>query len=509
MQTAQALVTALRRMDRQSYRAYKDLKGAFDFEHSQLYIDYVQGDPFASPSLLRLRVPQSVARLPAELFATRVRRVALQDFVARCMRSAIRTHVCRVGGFGKSGMVSIMAGEQQVLESTAVKITEDWVEARLEVGLPAAGRTVLGHDAERLLCRELPAAAKHGLVFEKLSPSAAREFVETVENAEAIRSSLRSMNLVSFVADGAVLPRKAGNMDLPMEHGTAVPFQSPSDLRVSGVCMRTRARRRHGHDVRTAVRVPNRLPARYGGGNAITGMGIPVGVTLLVGGGYHGKSTVLQALERCEHAVGTLAVASLTARHAASGVYNHVPGDGREYVVTTPGAVRSRAEDGRSVENVRRPVAGLIPRVAYVLAASVRALAHAFPPQVCVLPFINSLPGGRSTRYFSTGNASGVCVGDAVLRLPPLMPLPAQGPPAKPQPSWRPWSWARTACCWTRIRAPPTCSSVTRACRRWWPKIRSPSPRSWTECASCTSAAACRACWSWAARATTLMWRTR
>lgn len=61
-------------------------------------------------------------------------------------------------------------------------------------------------------------------------------------------------------------------------------------------------------------------------------MGIPKGITLIVGGGYHGKSTLLQALER--------------------GVYDHIAGDGREYVITNDSAMKIRAEDGRSVEKV-------------------------------------------------------------------------------------------------------------------------------------------------------------
>lgn len=61
-------------------------------------------------------------------------------------------------------------------------------------------------------------------------------------------------------------------------------------------------------------------------------MGIPEGVTLIVGGGFHGKSTLLQALER--------------------GVYHHIAGDGREMVITRQDAVKVRAEDGRNIEKV-------------------------------------------------------------------------------------------------------------------------------------------------------------
>jgi predicted ABC-class ATPase len=86
-------------------------------------------------------------------------------------------------------------------------------------------------------------------------------------------------------------------------------------------------------------------------------MGIPEGVTLVAGGGFHGKSTLLSAL--------------------SWGVYDHVAGDGREYVVARADAVKIRAEDGRGVAGVD------------------------------ISAMIGGLPGGKSTQNFSTPNASG------------------------------------------------------------------------------------------------------
>ena len=102
------------------------------------------------------------------------------------------------------------------------------------------------------------------------------------------------------MAAGAILPRESGVSDLPMKN--AVAFRSPESMRIQ-------------------LTLPHR--------GKITGMGIPEGITVIVGGGYHGKSTLLKALEQ--------------------GVYNHVIGDGREYVVTRENAMKIRAEDGRSV----------------------------------------------------------------------------------------------------------------------------------------------------------------
>jgi len=334
MLTGDDLRSNLARIDGRGYKAYKDIQGSYGFDGLTLHIDYVQGDPFAAPSKVRLRVPQSRAKFPLELFGNRVRRIALQDILAREVKAAINRLVRGGRGSGKSGSVSIDAGGQEVIERTSVLVSAAWVEARIQVGLPAAGRRVLGRQAEEMLTSELPQIASEALVYEKLDAGKLRQFVECVENQEHVRSVLDELGLISFVGDGAVLPRESGASDRPLRGG-AVPFQSPGEMRVS-------------------IELPNPLPD---GNNTITGMGIRKGVTLIVGGGYHGKSTLLRAVER--------------------GVYPHVPADGREYVVTTPDAVKIRAEDGRRVEKVD------------------------------ISPFVSDLPYGRSTTAFSSEDASG------------------------------------------------------------------------------------------------------
>jgi len=335
MKTEADLRRILARIDGRGYKAYKEIEGEYSFPKFILYIDHVQGDPFAAPSKLRLRVPQSSGKLPPELFANRVRRIAFSDFLARQVSRAIRSVVSGRKGSGKSGLVEIDAGGQEVLERTAVKITPDWVEARIFVGLPAAGRRILARAAEEILCRELPEIVRIGLTWENLPQTAARGFVDCVENQEHIRGQLDGMGLVAFVADGAILPRESGASNRPLPPDRAIRFRSPDELRVT-------------------IPLLHPLPD---GRQEITGMGIPQGVTLIVGGGYHGKSTLLRALER--------------------GVYPHIPGDGREYVVTRADAVKIRAEDGRRVACVD------------------------------ISPFISELPYGRDTREFSSDDASG------------------------------------------------------------------------------------------------------
>jgi len=324
------LLSILRRIDGRGYKAYKDLRGKYDFSKFLLFIDYVQGDPFASPSRCRVRVAQENAGFPRDLYASKSRRVATQDYIARQFAKALQAGVSGNRGTGKSGLITIDRCGQEVLERTAVVVCEHYVEARISVGLPARGRTVLGRQAAEMLTQELPEVVEKSLFYSSLNAGDLRRHVGTVEDQDYLRERLPEMGLVAFVGNGAVLPRKSGVSDLPLKGDQVVPFYSPPELEVE-------------------VELPN--------AGRIKGMGVSEGVTLIVGGGYHGKSTLLRALER--------------------GVYNHIPGDGREQVVTVPDAVKIRAEDGRRIEKVN------------------------------ISPFINNLPFGRDTEAFSSDEASG------------------------------------------------------------------------------------------------------
>lgn len=338
MRTVDDLRNILARIDGRGYKAYKDLQGSYADPRFSLFVDHVQGDPFASPSKIRVRVPAAVAKLPPYLFSSRIRRVALQDFLIREVHHAIHK-ICQGNrGIGKSGLVAVDVGGQEVLERTAMKVTPEWVEVRLSLGLPAQGRTILGRQAEAMLCREVPEIAERALKWRSVDQERARTFVDCVDNQESIRGQLDDLGLVAFIADGSLLPRSSGASDCPLSRERARPFCAPASLRVS-------------------IPIPHPISRDGRLAHSLTGCGIPKGVTLIVGGGYHGKSTVLRALER--------------------GVYPHVPEDGREYVVTTDQAVKIRAEDGRSIERV--DISG----------------------------FIRNLPYGQGTVQFSTDNASG------------------------------------------------------------------------------------------------------
>ncbi len=330
MQTGSDLKKKLGRIDGRGYKAYKDIAGSYDFREYTVHVDYVQGDPFASPSRVRVQVPRSLAGFPADTCAGKSRETGLRDFLTRAFCRAARRYSQGRRGTGKGGTISMDLPGQEILERTSVLITDSAVEGRFVMGLPAFGRSVAGKHAEAMFFTELPRIVRSSLFFRSLDREALYRHIESVQDADHLREQLKRLGLVAFVADEAILPRASGINPRPLPADRAVPFKSPGSLRVR-------------------LELPNR--------GAITGMGIPRGVTLIVGGGYHGKSTLLMALEL--------------------GIYNHIPGDGREYVITDPATVKIRAEDGRRVQKVD------------------------------ISPFITNLPFGQDTRKFSSEDASG------------------------------------------------------------------------------------------------------
>ncbi len=321
------LQAIFKRIDGRSYKAYNDIKGIYDFEFFTLHIDHVQRDPFAGPSLLRIEVNEK-SLFPPEILENHHQRVVVSDFIARVFNGSIKRYGKIRGGSGKSGVIQIDSGGQEVLERSCVNIKPGKLEVRFSMGLPARGRRVMGIEASRLFIEVIPNLINDSCFYKNLNKEHLKEEVELYEDVNFLRAQLKSLGLVSFIKDGSILPRKSGISEKPMDN--SVHFKTPRSLSLT-------------------IETPNH--------GLVTGMGIPVGVTLIVGGGYHGKSTLLKAIER--------------------GVYNHVYGDGREWVVTDPTAVKIRAEDGRRIENVD------------------------------ISSFIHDPPMDKNTVHFSTENASG------------------------------------------------------------------------------------------------------
>ncbi|MFV9511506.1 ABC-ATPase domain-containing protein [Tepidibacillus sp. LV47] len=324
----QHLKEKLKQINGKGYKAYKEIQGTYQGEGFLLHIDHVQGDPFASPSRIRVEIPIRLTHIQKDWYHSLSRKIALTDYFTREVAKRIDDFNPIINGTGKSGLIAIDRPGQEILPRTSVYIDEKKVEVRLSVGLPAQGRRILGLEAIQLLCEDIPRLVKKGIL--QIDQNKLTKHLQLTDQQQAIRQFMAEHGYISFIANGSILPRKSGISDLPLKGKEVIPFQSPKSLEIE-------------------IPIPH--------GNPIRGMAIPEGVTLIVGGGYHGKSTLLKGIER--------------------GVYNHIAGDGREFVLTNPTAIKIRAEDGRRIEKVN------------------------------ISPFINHLPFGKDTIRFSTENASG------------------------------------------------------------------------------------------------------
>lgn len=322
------LKNKLESIHRKSYPAYKSLRGSYTFGDFVLSIDHVQGDPFAAPSSLHVELPLKKAGFPEKYLEKRHTKTALEDLILRSFSKALDQYSFKAKGSGKSGLISTSRPGPEVMRRTAVEFNNIALLVRFEVGFPANGRTINAQELEKILLEFLPQIVKTCLFYQSWEKAKIQACYELAENQQRIREVLEERKLVAFCANGSILPRKSGVSSQPLKD--AIEFQSPESMEVS-------------------IDLPF--------GNSIRGMGIPEGVTLIIGGGYHGKSTLLQALEQ--------------------GVYNHVKGDGREYVITRADALKLRAEDGRAVSHLDLSL------------------------------FIHDLPNGKDTHCFSTEDASG------------------------------------------------------------------------------------------------------
>ena len=320
----------LRETDHKSYPAYKSLKGKYIFQGYILSIDHVQGDPFAAPSSLSIHMQAQQHGFPRDYISEPHRRVMLENYLLRGFYRELGRFSHKAGGSGKSGALSVSSCGQEVLERSALTFSpkDGSMILRFSAGFPAAGRTTLSMELKKMLFEYVPSCVAKALRFSAINQNELKHWISVSDDQQSIRLSLSDAGLVAFVANGSALPRKSGVDERPMTD--AIPFESPAEDMVT-------------------LSLP--------GGRSISGLGIRKGITLIVGGGYHGKSTLLKALER--------------------GVYNHIPGDGREFVITEESAMKLRSEDGRSVK------------------------------QLDISAFIRNLPSGRDTVCFSTEDASG------------------------------------------------------------------------------------------------------
>ena len=328
MKNSNDLKKQLDKINGRSYKLYKDLEGQYKFNNYILSIDHVQGDPFASPSRVRIIVENKINKFPRSIYDEKYKKVAVSDFLTRLFSKNIYKYGEKIFGSGKSGLLEISKCPQQILERTSIIIDNEKIEARFYIGFPAKGRSVLSSELEKILFNILPNIMENTLIYNNIDIDELIKRIELVQDQEFIRNKLKNKKLVAFIANNSILPRESGISQKPLRNSKR--FKSPKNLEVE-------------------FNTPNR--------GIIKGMGIPEGITLIVGGGYHGKSTLLKALEL--------------------GVYNHIEGDGREFVITDSTALKVRAEDGRAITKTD------------------------------ISLFINNLPNGKNTVNFYTENASG------------------------------------------------------------------------------------------------------
>ena len=360
--TLNELTSHLHAIDGRSYAAYKAIVGRYRSPLGWvLYIDRIQPDPYAPPTAIRVVLPLALtgadARLTgftprltganetlteanepltvtnSHLTASPTRAVALRDYLARTLRELL-----------KGQAISIAPAGQEILERSSVNLHETWqddfstpafnapgpyLELRLRWSLPAFGREIAGRQAARNLNLDLARAVAGLDLRESELGAEAWKHCQVAEDHAALQEILVERGWVAFLADGANLARRSGVSQLPLEGG--IPLTAPETLAQT-------------------VQLPH--------AGAVRGTAIPAGVTVIAGGGYHGKSTLLNAIAR--------------------GIYPHIPGDGRELVATVPEAMAVRAADGRAVTGVD------------------------------LRPFISHLPGrDADPAQFTTANASG------------------------------------------------------------------------------------------------------
>jgi predicted ABC-class ATPase len=319
-------------MDGKDYAAYQSLLGTYDFDLFTLIIQQIPKDPYAPPhtGIYRIQVPRNDNRIIPLTTETKIQNIACSDFLARRFFDASRQIAKGIRGTGFSGIITINQPGQAILERNSVIITNDMIEIRCFLGLPAKGRKITSQIAESLLIDELTSIVEESLLQARLDQKTLETHIAVAEDAEYLRNKLKSLGLIAFIADNSILARESGTSDKPMTDLSAIPCSSPKSLMKEIV-----------------------LPHA----GKVGGMGIPKGITLITGGGFHGKSTLLKALE--------------------VGIYNHIPGDGRERCVSNSQSVKIRAYSGRLVEKTD------------------------------ISPFIKNLPYQNDTTSFCTENASG------------------------------------------------------------------------------------------------------
>ena len=316
----------LNRLDSKSYNSYKEIKGRYSFLNYTFEVLRVQGDPFAAPSLFSVEIDLKKYGYPKDLYDNPSKKVAFEDYTLRNL-NILFLNLGKRSGSGKSGQLNILSPKQEILKRSAVEIIEDTLIIKFYGGLPANGRRIASQGAINMIFNEIFKISER-LKITNIDLEKLKQHIATNLKSDSIRRALKKENLIVFIENNSHLARISSIDDRALKKG--IPFYTPKSMKVT-------------------LHLDN--------GDTVIGMGIKKGITVITGGGFHGKSTLLTSIEK--------------------GVYNHIKGDGREGVITQRDTVKIRAEDGRWIGGLD------------------------------ISNFINNLPHKKDTHNFTTANASG------------------------------------------------------------------------------------------------------
>ncbi|MEA2067995.1 MAG: ABC-ATPase domain-containing protein [Verrucomicrobiota bacterium] len=302
----------LTELDGQPFSEYQQVVGDFDFTRYVIKcaaIDFESEE--ADTPTFSIRVPQTIAEIPEYLFDSPVRRTAMEDLLLR----SLATNIDKIANYDHNGIarrhIGMSTPNQKILPRNALLLTKEYIEVRVQISLPVQpmvidGERLLSIDgemAQQIFFEDLPEVVSNSLLYCNIDAADADAHVNNMEDADRLRQYLSASGQVAFVAEGALVTRISGS-DFP-------DYERLSPVEVDSALIEE-------------VEVPH--------SGAVRGIGIPNGLTLVLGESNSGRVDLMDAI--------------------AQGIYNHVPGDGREHVVTVADAVNIRSEMGRSIQKV-------------------------------------------------------------------------------------------------------------------------------------------------------------
>ncbi len=302
----------LTELDGQPFAEYQQMVGDYDFARYVIKcgkIDF-EADELISP-VFTVRVPQTISEIPDYQFDSPVRRTAMEDLLLRRLAANVE-HIANFdhNGIARRSML-VPHPTQAILPRNALLLTKEYIEVRIRIVLPVQtiamdGDAVVAIDgemAQQIFFENLPEVISNSLLYCNIETADADAFVNNMEDADQLRQHLGASGQISFVAEGALLTRIKSE-DTP-DYERLIPLEVDDSLI-------------------DEVEVPH--------AGTVRGLGIPHGLTLILGESNGGRVDLTEAI--------------------AQGIYNHVPGDGRESVVTVADAVAIHSEAGRSIQQV-------------------------------------------------------------------------------------------------------------------------------------------------------------